>query len=66
MSPERQKILLRALQDAEDWQAGLKDAYTPETWNPDPQEFKEQRERCTTLIKSYREIYHIIKTLEVK
>lgn len=66
MTDARQKILLRALQDAQDWQAGLKDAYTPKTWSPDPREFKDMRERCTNLIKGYREIYHIVKTLEIK
>jgi hypothetical protein len=66
MSLERQRILLRALQDAQDWQSGLKAAYTPETWHPDPQEFKEMRSDCTTLIKTYVELWHVIKTLEVK
>ncbi len=66
MTEERRKILLRAMEDAQGYQKGLRAAYTPEAWNPDPPEFKAMREECTSLIKSYREISGLLFALGEK
>lgn len=66
MSEVRRATLLRALQDAEDWQAGLSDAHRCDPWIKDPPDFKEMRHKCAQLIAAYREIYKELAELKGK